>query len=438
MPRNVMLLQGPVGPFFRKFATQLEQNGHNVVKINLNGGDLFYYQRGDFINYRNTPALWPFWIESTIARRSIERIYLFGDCRRYHRQAIAVAKRLGVEVFVFEEGYVRPNYTTLERSGVNGHSEACDREILSGLLNEVTSEDVEHTVSAPVKSVFISAACHAMKYYIASSIMRGHFPSYEHHRPLKVFTEGSYWIRSGFRKYKYKLIERGVANKLIKGRIPYFLVPLQVHHDTQVTQHSDFGSVESFIERIILSFASAAENTHLVFKHHPYDRGYKCYKKHIQKLVKKHNLEGQVYYVHDVDLPSLLRNASGTVLINSTVGISSLYHQTPVKAMGEAIYDIPGLTHQGNLDGFWQNPGKVDQTLFGKFRHYLIEKTQINGSVYADVEGECGVSGMLWSADMFKVHIQATHPNVIDLDEHRVAAPPAVEAQTNLAVHQYQ
>ncbi|MEM7258700.1 MAG: capsular biosynthesis protein, partial [Pseudomonadota bacterium] len=109
MPRNVLLLQGPVGPFFRNFAIQLEQNGHNVLKVNLNGGDLFYYQRGQYINYRNTPALWPFWIESIVVQREIERIYLFGDCRRYHRQAIAVAKRLGIEVFVFEEGYVRPN-----------------------------------------------------------------------------------------------------------------------------------------------------------------------------------------------------------------------------------------------------------------------------------------------------------------------------------------
>ncbi len=429
MPRNVLLLQGPVGPFFRKFAIQLEQNGHNVLKVNLNGGDLFFYQRGNYINYQNTPALWPFWIESIIVQREIERIYLFGDCRRYHRQAIAVAKRLGVEVHVFEEGYVRPNYTTLERSGVNGHSESCDKKQLVAALDNMVGEEAETTTSAPVKSVFISAALSAMKYYLASAAMRGYFPAYEHHRSLKVIPEGLCWIRSGFRKAFYRITESGIGNKLIKGELPYFLVPLQVHNDTQVTQHSDFGSVEVFIERVIVSFAAAAENTHLVFKHHPYDRGYKCYKKLISQLARKHNIEGQVFYVHDVDLPALLRNASGSVLINSTVGISSLYHQTPVKAMGNAIYDFAGLTHQGKLEAFWQNPGEVDTTLFHKFRNYLIEKTQINGSVYADVEGDCGASGMIWSADMFRTHIQATHHNVIDLEERRATEQAALESE---------
>ncbi|MEM7259052.1 MAG: hypothetical protein AAF404_16875, partial [Pseudomonadota bacterium] len=209
------------------------------------------------------------------------------------------------------------------------------------------------------------------------------------------------------------------GKKLMNGDVPYFLVPLQVHNDTQVTQHSDFGSVENFIERVIVSFACAAENTHLVFKHHPYDRGYKCYKKLINKLACKHNIEDQVFYVHDIDLPALLRNATGSVLINSTVGISSLYHQTPVKAMGNAIYDIPGLTHQGKLEAFWNNPGEVDNTLFHQFRNYLIAKTQINGSVYTEVEGECGASGMIWTAEMFRTHIQATYHNVIDLEERR-------------------
>ena len=98
MPRNVLLLQGPVGPFFRKLATQLESNGHNVLKVNLNGGDLFFYRDGDYENFTGAASIWPFWIESLMAERGIERIYLFGDCRRYHRQAIAIAKRLAIEV----------------------------------------------------------------------------------------------------------------------------------------------------------------------------------------------------------------------------------------------------------------------------------------------------------------------------------------------------
>ena len=38
------------------------------------------------------------------------------------RGAIAVARRLRVAVYVFEEGYLRPDYVTLEPGGVNAAS----------------------------------------------------------------------------------------------------------------------------------------------------------------------------------------------------------------------------------------------------------------------------------------------------------------------------
>jgi len=426
MPRNILLLQGPVGPFFRKFSRQLKDNGHRVVKVNLNGGDLYYYRSGKHINFKGEPSVWPQWIESIMVGRRIDRIYLFGDCRRYHRQAIVIARRLGIEVFVFEEGYVRPNYITLEKDGVNGFSTACEKKnLLTRLESRYDTEGENAKTSAAVRSVFLSAACSSMQYYMASSALRFMFPSYEHHRPLKTLSEGLIWIRSGFRKTMYRLTERRISQRLTGGEASFFLLALQVHNDMQVTQHSDFGSVEDFIERVVISFSKAASKHALVIKHHPYDRGYKNYAKLIKTLASRYGLEGRVHYVHDTDLPSLLQRALGTVIINSTVGISSLYHGTPAKAMGNAIYDLPGLTHQGALEDFWDNPGVVNKRLFGKFRRYLVETTQVNGSVYTDIESCDGKAGVCWSPHMFKLHIEATPTNVIELDKHRVAESPA-------------
>ena len=95
------------------------------------------------------------------------------------------------------------------------------------------------------------------------------------------------------------------------------------------------------------------------------------------------NISSRVILVHDVHLPTLLKNAISTVLINSTVGISSLYHKTPVICLGLAIYDIDGLTSKGiDLDTFWNLKLKVDSILFTKYRGYLINKTQLNQSFY--------------------------------------------------------
>ena len=425
MPRNILMLQGPVGPFFKKFSRQLETCGHNVLKVNLNGGDLYYYRSGKYLNFTSKPSVWPAWIESVMIGRSIDRIYLFGDCRRYHRQAIEIARRLDIEVYVFEEGYVRPNYVTLEKDGVNGFSSACDKNCIKKLQN--TNIEANDLPSEPVSNVFSSAARHCIQYYLAASLMKGMFSEYEHHRSLKLFTEWGYWWRSGFRKVLYSFTEKKTAMKIAQSNQKYFLLPLQVHSDMQVRQHSEFQSIEKYLEFVISSFSKSGRNDcSLVVKHHPYDRGYKDYSEVLKKLALVYGLENRLHYVHDTDLPSLLQNAEGSVLINSTVGISSLYHNTPVKALGEAIYDIEGLTNQGSLESFWNDPGEIDRDLFVRFRRYLIDQTQINGSLYNSIQN-AGESGLIWPAALAEVHFSDVEVrkesmesgSIIDLEERK-------------------
>lgn len=437
MPRNILLLQGPVGPFFKKFARQLESCGHNVLKVNLNGGDLYYFRTGKFLNFTSTASVWSSWIESVMLGREIDRVYLFGDCRRYHRQAIDIANRLGIEVYVFEEGYVRPNYVTLERGGVNGFTSACEKTGIYDRLAE-TDIDIDDLPSEPVSNVFSSAARHCVQYYIAASVMTWMFKHYEHHRSLNIFSEGLYWIQSGFRKLAYRITENKTGQAILEGKKKYFLLPLQVHSDMQVRQHSEFSSIEKYLEHVISSFSkSDRDDCSLVIKHHPYDRGYKNYKSVIQKMALVYGLENRLFYVHDTDLPSLLRNAEGSVLINSTVGISSLYHDTPVKALGEAIYDIDGLTHQGSLDSFWSEPGEVNQNLYERFRRYLIDSTQINGSLYTDIAGS-DESGLNWPIALADEHFkepviksavkaEGDAGSIIDLEEHKKKSEPVAD-----------
>ncbi|MCM2771765.1 capsular biosynthesis protein, partial [Escherichia coli] len=53
-----------------------------------------------------------------------------------------------------------------------------------------------------------------------------------------------------------------------------------------------------------------------------------------------------------------------------------------LKVMGNALYDIKGLTYQGHLHQFWQADFKPDMKLFKKFRGYLLVKTQVNAVYY--------------------------------------------------------
>ena len=50
--------------------------------------------------------------------------------------------------------------------------------------------------------------------------------------------------------------------------------------------------------------------------------------------------------------------------------------------MGDALYDMKGLTYQGHLHQFWTAGFRPDMKLLGKFRGYLLETTQINAVFY--------------------------------------------------------
>ena len=57
----------------------------------------------------------------------------------------------------------------------------------------------------------------------------------------------------------------------------------------------------------------------------------------------------------------------------------------PVKVIGRASYDIPGITFQGSLAEFWKHPTPPNKELFHAYRMYHINVTQINGSFYSEV-----------------------------------------------------
>ncbi len=399
--KKILLLQGPVGPFFKRFAKELTANGHSVFKINFNGGDRLYFgDRGAF-NFRGTRDEWPHYLETKLRELKIDRIYLFGDCRHYHDVAKVVAGRLGVALYVFEEGYLRPNFVTLEANGVNGHSS------IPRLASHYRKKSRDSAPGDTVQGTsFFHAAFFAILYYLACAWQTRGFPHYQHHRPLNPLSEGAKWILAGMRKLKYRVNERRTARTfLAEDAPPFFLVPLQVHQDTQVLVHSPFESIEAFIGEVIKSFARhAPPTTFLVFKHHPLDRGYRDYTVLIRACARELGIGHRVKYLHDWSLPGLLKHCRGVVTINSTVGISALHHARPVKALGRSIYDMHGLTYQGELHRFWVDPGTVDHELFLRFRAWLMRNIQVPGSFYRVAAAPRNRTGMKWPARIVEAH----------------------------------
>lgn len=386
-------MQGPLGPFFNRLSNDLRGGGATVFKINFNAGDFIFYPMKS-VCYRDSIKNWPAFLQQYVIENRIDSIYLFGDCRPIHLCVKEIAGAYGIAVGVFEEGYVRPDYITFEFQGVNGHSTLPNN---SDFYRSASENSVPK--HGKIGNPFWITAMWAFLYYLATIVAHGYFKNYVHHRNISL-TECIPWIKSAYRKIYYRFKERKIQENLVHNfSKQYYLVPLQVHNDAQIGVHSTHENVKNFISSTMISFAdNAPADTILVIKHHPLDRGYRDYTNTIASLTLKLNLQGRILYIHDQHLPTLLQHARGVVMINSTVGLSSLHHGTPTIVTGEAIYDMKGLTYQGRLDKFWgvaQNE-IVDKCLFNKFREYIISKTQINGNFYRRLPMEGSDAGLPW------------------------------------------
>lgn len=392
--KHALLLQGPNGPFFRRFAGELQHHGIKVTKVNFNAGDGLFFRGPEAIAYRGKPDAWPAFLERLLRERGIDGIFVFGDGRRHHIEARQVAKQLDVPLFVFEEGYLRPDHITLERDGVNGNSSMPrDPAVFRNAVFTDKTPSIAH-----LGQTFRFSAWYATLYALAQTLTFGLlYPHYVHHRSIYAWGEMFRWLKSGIRKIRFERREATVVPELIASHDRrYFFVALQVHCDAQLT-YSRFQSVEQFIEDVVASFAEhAPKDVKLVIKHHPMDRAYREYTPLMASLRTRHGLGDRLVYVHEVNLPQLLRHARGTVCINSTVGLQSVQYGTPTKTLGDAVYDMPGLTFQGSLEQFWQRPEPPDQELFRQFREWLLRVNQANGNFFKRLPGETRFTGVHW------------------------------------------
>jgi len=369
-------------------AKHLKARGSIVSKVNFNGGDDHFFPKDEFdvIYYRHKLDFWPSFASALLGQKEINAVFLFGDCRPIHKPIISICKALNIDVWVFEEGYYRSHFYTLEYFGVNYHSPLAKLELKE--IQNTFNPDINIATSPIGMNTFWNMAWYAVQYSIFSQISQL-YPDYDHHRSLD-WKAGKSWIRSFFRYWKYQ-VEEFNTKKLIlkqsKSKFPpkYFLLALQLHDDAQIHTHSDFTSMEKVIEEVVASFAlygTKYEDQFLIIKHHPMDRGSSNYKKYIQHLSATLGIEDRVLYIHDIRLPSLLPAIRGFVTVNSTLSLQALHHSVPVITLGRSFFNKAGITYQGTLDDFWKNPGIVDLTKITLLKNYIICHSQVEGSLY--------------------------------------------------------
>ena len=369
----VLLLMGPIGLFFARFCDYLRGCGIPVTKV------AFPLQEFGFpaevrVPYSGSMQEWRPFLRQLLQERDIRHIFMYGDFIIPHRIAIEEAHQAGIEAWVFELGYIRPNYVTLELDRVNSRSNLNRPVSFYRALPAI--EQLPQGVRDP--------GCRWRKAWKAPTFIQHAFTDYpiiEGEHKLQP-SPGFLWcqLRGSWRFWLYRWQERQLKQRLLE-HLSFFLVVLQVSSDSQIQMGSPYRGMHDFIEDVIRSFAGHAHaSDHLALKHHPRDRGYNNYGRLIQLLAQRYGVSGRVHYFHDGALSRFLRTCRGVVTVNSTVGLQALYHAVPTKVMGNTFYNLAGLTDQKPLNQFWRAPQTSDRPLFYRFYDHLVRTTQVNGN----------------------------------------------------------
>jgi capsular polysaccharide export protein len=380
--RSVLMLQGLMGPLFRRLGQGLMQAGYKVHKVNFNGGDRAFWQLPGAIDYRGTMEAWPEALSRLLDEHAVTDLMLFGDSRDHHRAATRVCIGRGIAVHVFEEGYIRPDWVTMELGGVNGNSSLSRdpqwyREVAAAL------PPVPEHMKVP--SSFRRRALEGLAYNAADVLTRWYYPHWNNHRPWHPLVEGAGWARKLSRRRGREAAAAALANQLEARQDNYFLFPLQLDSDAQIRMHSPFAGIADAVKLVIGSFAlHAPGDVRLVIKEHPLDNGVRDWEQETASIAERHGVANRVDYLASGDIEKIAQNALGMVTINSTSGTLGLAQGVPVVVLGHAVYDIPDITHQGGLDCFWQRPVPPDPATFAAFRRILIEQCLIPGGFFSD------------------------------------------------------
>ncbi|RIY35579.1 capsule biosynthesis protein [Psittacicella gerlachiana] len=383
-----LLLQGPIGDFFAKLSLWLQAQGKEVTKINLNGGDEFFYPSNKFTStyaYHDQLSSFKEYLQYVIKKERIDTLVCFGDCRIYHQIAKEIAQTLNLRFWVFEEGYYRPFYITLEEYGVNAYSHL-PREA-EFYLEQSANLSEKPEVQVPPAGFFYMAKV-AIIYYFFLWWQASEFKYYQHHRSTSLLFYALSWLKAGFRYWSSYLPEKFIIRKVENREYgKFYIFPLQVAIDSQIKVHSKERSVAAYLGKVLVSFAQhAPKDVKLIVKHHPMDRGFTNYKALIKQYLKEYpQLRGRVRYIQNIPLPILMRKAQGVVVVNSTSGLSSLIHNLPTYTLGDCAYDFARLTHQGSLESFWRQPQAPEPQVEQAYNLYHLYHTQINGNFYTQV-----------------------------------------------------
>ena len=391
-----LFLQGPHGPFFRRLGSALQEQGDKIIRVNACGGDVWDWPLPHTRRFHKKNVFWGAWIADLMDREEVTDLHVFGDWRPLHREAVLLAKLRGLRVWAYEEGYLRPDYITMESGGVNGLSSLPQtREGMAALAAKCPKPPVPKKLGNPQ----VHKTWMAIGHYAGTIFMWSFFRHFQTHRPQSASHEVWGWFLRVLSRSRRKKRSAKELKAAYRSRAPYFLFPLQLDSDSQVRRYSPYSGMKEAIACVLTSFASAAPaNTHIIIRNHPLDNGLIDYATFIDSFAKACSIRERVHFVEGAKANRMMDKSIGVVVLNSTIGITALRLGKPVYCVGTAIYAMEGLainSEQMPLDEFWQNKRAPQRDALADFERVLKTHALVNGNFYTPEGIDTAIDGIL-------------------------------------------
>ena len=382
MSRRVFLfLQGPSSPLFAKCADRLEEAGHRCLRLNLNMGDRIFWRRRGGHDYRGRRRDWRAFISAFLDRHDVTDLILLGEERPYHKRAIAEAKARGIPVYVIEMGYLRPDWVTFERDGMSSNSHF-PRDPARIVAEAEGLPEPDWT--GRHRQTFLAEASYDLIYNLPNVFLWFLYPHYRRHALFHPLAEYAGWLRKLATQRRTREKAQAAIDALLASRKPFFVYPLQLQTDYQLRAHSPFSSQQEAITLVLTSFARhAPQEQQLLIKVHPLDNGLIDWTGFVAKAAGGLGIGERVQVVDGGNLDRLVGHSLGVVTVNSTASLPAFRRGKPVKTLGYAVFDAPGLSYPGTLDAFWTKPTPPDRAVVDAFFRLMAAKYQVRGNFYS-------------------------------------------------------
>lgn len=389
---RIVLLQGPVGPFFRKLRCALDAAGFDCWQILLNAGDRLYAGISrKCLSFHKRAGRWEEWLREILVRCGFQQIILFGSERPAHRVARRVATALGIRIISLEEGYIRPGMIAVELGGNNRLSPIAGK--LPPCAFEITRRELLH----PYEGSFASMCFYGAIYYGAVCLLDGQQRKALLHRHIRISRELLSWSRNLYRRFFKQSLNVRLTENLLEHHVGcYFIVALQVAEDSQLGEAACGWNNARLIRDTLQSFAmSAPQHFRLVFKIHPLERGRNLDRAQIRQTSMELGITDRVDIIDVGSIGHLVRHSAGMITINSTSGLSAIYHGTPLLVIGEAFYahDLLATCAQGQPDfaKFWIERRMASKSLRSRYIAWIKENCLRQGDFYTrkGIEASC-------------------------------------------------